>query len=70
LPQCPRKYPEDDWEDDPTSWPGLTYFNLYHYLIKTPSKISVMIIHAFFYIVIMYYVFQMLQYMKKIIYIA
>jgi hypothetical protein len=36
---CPYKYAADDWKDDPTEWPDLSYHHLYHYLIKTPSKI-------------------------------
>ncbi|XP_057293549.1 uncharacterized protein LOC130622151 [Hydractinia symbiolongicarpus] len=36
LEKCPYKLPADDWIDDPTEWPSLTYHHLYHYLIKTP----------------------------------
>ena len=35
---CPYQVPGEQWLDDPTSWPSLSYHDLYHYLIKTPSK--------------------------------
>lgn len=28
LPKCPYKYPADNWLDDPTEWPPLSYHNL------------------------------------------
>ncbi|XP_057306916.1 uncharacterized protein LOC130645074 isoform X2 [Hydractinia symbiolongicarpus] len=34
LEKCPYKLPADDWIDDPTEWPSLTYHHLYHYLIR------------------------------------
>ena len=39
VDKCPYKLPEDQWKDDPTEWPSLQYHDLYHYLIKNPSKL-------------------------------
>ena len=48
LSKCPYKLPADDWKDDPTEWPHLTYYNTYHYLIKSPGMLHYII--CFYYL--------------------
>ena len=53
LEECPYHIVDENWIDDPTQWPELTYHHLYHYLIKTPSMscIYVYIFILFFYFI-------------------
>ena len=45
IEKCPFKLPEDEWTDNIHEWPQLEYHDLYHYLIKSPSKYLAPIFH-------------------------
>ena len=38
IEKCPHKLPEDEWTDSIYEWSQIEYHDLYHYLIKRPSK--------------------------------
>ena len=38
LQKCPYKLPALAWTNDSKQWPEFRYPDLYHYLIKSPSK--------------------------------
>ena len=39
------KLPENEWTDNTHELPQLEYHDLYHYLIKSPSKYLALIFH-------------------------
>ena len=38
VQSCPYRTAADNWINDPKRWPDVEYPNVYHYLIKHPSK--------------------------------
>ena len=45
LDKCPYKLPADRWINDPKQWPKIEYNDVYHYLIKSPRKLFVILIY-------------------------
>ncbi len=38
MKECPFKIDGNCWQNDPYSWPNVTYPDIYHYLIESPGK--------------------------------
>jgi len=39
LQKCPFEMVEN-WINDPTQWPNMDYLDIYHYLVESPSNLS------------------------------
>ncbi len=37
---CPYSLPEEQWVNDPTQWPEVTYPDIFSYLIETPGNVG------------------------------
>ena len=37
IPECPYRFPEGVWENNPTKWPDLEWGDLYSYLVESPG---------------------------------